>query len=190
MASVGQLTMSNHHQVLVARVHSKLNTIFAGNHATTNFQWWWNNGNGGGPVSHNKFTASLTGSAEVPSVNTNMSGQLKLSFRHPGDTGKFHLNVWNGDDVTAAHLHCAPAGQNGPVVVGLYDNSTGADINGLLAMGDITDSKVMGSSTPTGNCPVDINDVDDLEDAIEDGLIYVNVHTKDYPNGEIRGQVH
>jgi CHRD domain len=86
------------------------------------------------------------------------------------------------DMVTAAHIHNAPKGENGEVVVTLFkaDSPTG-QISGSLANGTITASNLEGlmQGTPFR----------DLVKALERGETYTNVHTEKNPNGEIRGQI-
>jgi hypothetical protein len=71
----------------------------------------------------------------------------------------------------AAHVHKAAAGLNGPVIIPLKAPST-------------------GNPGTVGGCVDGISKtlISDLER--ERGNYYVNVHTTDYPNGAVRGQLH
>lgn len=74
------------------------------------------------------------------------------------------------------HIHLAPAGSNGPIVVNV----------GL----DGTFSDVLDGGVPVGFLLV----VDDgvftaMIDDLLNGDLYFNVHTEDYQSGEIRGQI-
>ena len=53
-------------------------------------------------------------------VDTRAQGEVTLRLNRDEDGLHFRLNVANIEDVTMAHLHLAPAGANGPVVVWLY----------------------------------------------------------------------
>lgn len=128
------------------------------------------------------YRTSLSGDEEVPPVDTETTGEAEFEFDSDEDTIAYELIVEDGEDITAAHLHCAPEGVNGPVTVGLFSSSAGTDVDGQLASGEITDGDI------TDNCS-GINDIDDLIEEIEDGGIYVNVHSTEYPNGLIRGQL-
>jgi hypothetical protein len=127
------------------------------------------------------FSAMLSGGEEVPPVDTAATGVA--SFTLEGEQSiKYDVNVTGMDMVTAAHIHNAPKGENGEVVVTLFkaDSPTG-QISGSLANGTITASNLEGlmQGTPFR----------DLVKALERGETYANVHTEKNPNGEIRGQI-
>ena len=69
--------------------------------------------------------------------------------------------------VTMAHFHNGPEGKNGPVVIWLTKQGTEAT------------GEIKGEATLTA----------EQAKQFEAGDWYVNVHTKDHPAGEIRGQV-
>lgn len=129
--------------------------------------------------------ANLSGSQEVPQVSTSASGSFSAS-QNTNENLRFTLNVSAIDKVTEAHLHCGAPGVNGPVVVTLYNGGMATTtLNGVLASGSIE----QGSIRLNAGCAQTIATVDDLKRQMANGQIYVNVHTTDYPNGEIRGQV-
>ena len=79
--------------------------------------------------------ADLDGSQEVPSVATNMTGEVEIEIED-GEL-EFELEVSNNThDIFAAHIHCAPPGVNGPVGVTLFTGSFTAE-SGTLAEGTI-----------------------------------------------------
>ena len=90
------------------------------------------------------------------------------------------------NDVTMAHIHLGVAGKNGPVVAKLYPASgmskliKGQD-NGELTKGEITAASLQG---PEKGKPLSV-----LVKAIQDGDVYVNIHTAEHKAGEIRGQI-
>ncbi|MFC7213716.1 CHRD domain-containing protein [Saliphagus sp. GCM10025334] len=127
------------------------------------------------------FRTHLSGNNEVPPVETDAQGQATFQLNKAGDTLSYKLIVTNIEDVVAAHVHCAPAGKNGPVGVTLFSGGPTSD-SGILAEGTITapdDGNGCGWST-----------LDDVILAMKRGDTYVNVHTVDNPPGEIRGQIH
>jgi hypothetical protein len=135
-----------------------------------------------------EFEARLSGAQEVPAVTTVTTGSLDLEFDESFTTAQFRLKVFDGDDVTQAHLHCHRAGQNGPVVVFLYGLGPTGDVDGLLSQGTLTNASFTGADcVPQIGRP--INNLAALAFALRDGLIYANVHTVAHPPGEIRGQL-
>jgi hypothetical protein len=78
-----------------------------------------------------------------------------------------------------AHIHNAPAGQNGPIVHDL-DGASGPPIAGSTA-GTITgDWRFDDAARPL---------TDALAAALLSGGTYFNLHTSAFPAGEIRGQI-
>jgi hypothetical protein len=128
------------------------------------------------------FSAHLSGRDEVPAVETKAQGQLVIHRMKDGAELHYKLTVSNLNDVTGAHLHHGAVGANGDVVVNLLPNPPAAGtVNGPLAEGPITAASLTG--------PLAGQTLQSLFDAIARGEIYVNVHTKAHPDGEIRGQV-
>ncbi|MDQ3008036.1 MAG: CHRD domain-containing protein [bacterium] len=128
----------------------------------------------------------LSGSQEVPAVSTEATGKAHIGVQQDERMINYKIELTNAMDVTAAHLHCAPAGQNGPVVVGLFNNPAGVDVNGELASGMIPASDLLAGASA---CSPNITTMSHLVQAMREGKIYVNVHTMTHPNGELRGQV-
>jgi hypothetical protein len=112
------------------------------------------------------FKADLTGSSEVPPVNTAASGTLTATY----DTTAKKLS-WNGilsgvsGPLVAAHFHGpAEPGQNAGVLIPAPGVSPGA-FEGSAVLNDAQAKALMAGQT------------------------YFNVHTSGSPNGEFRGQV-
>jgi len=132
------------------------------------------------------FTASLSGAEEVPAVDTLARGQAVFRLDRSGDALHYRLIVANIEDVTMAHIHLAAAGVNGPAAVWLYPASPPAQLiegrySGVLAEGVITVDNLSG--------PLAGASLEDLLDHLRDGNAYVNVHTLQFPAGEVRGQI-
>jgi len=135
------------------------------------------------PPEQRNFRTHLSGDEVVPPVDTKAQGQAKFQLNKAGDELSFKLNVANIDDVIGAHIHQAPAGENGGIVVFLFGNpfADPVTVNGTLAEGTITASDVIGSIG---------GDFDALLMAMREGNTYVQVHTEENVPGEIRGQIH
>lgn len=93
----------------------------------------------------------------------------------------YRITVNNITDVFASHIHLAPAGVNGGVVVPLFTGAKPGVFSGVLAEGAITAANLGG---PLLGMPLR-----SLLAEMEAGNTYVNVHTTAHPGGEIRGQI-
>lgn len=131
------------------------------------------------------FSARLEGSQEVPAVNTSASGHAEFKEYQDSSKLNYTLTLDNINDVTAAHLHCAMPGQNGPVVVPLFGAEDRSFQNGSIA-GTISASDITEAGM---TCQPNIQTFAHLIQAMREGKIYVNVHTVQNPQGEVRGQL-
>jgi hypothetical protein len=142
---------------------------------------------GGGPGAvSNHFIAPLSGAQEVPPADTRARGQATFTLSEDGSELSYRLIVANLQNVTMAHIHLGPAGVNGPVVLWLYPAAPPPQLipgrsSGVLATGTATAANLVG--------PLAAAEMSDLIDAMRAGNAYVNVHTSQYPGGEIRGQI-
>lgn len=136
-----------------------------------------------------KFVARLRGENEVPPVMTNAFGTAKFVSNKQGTLIKFHLEVNNIENFVQAHIHFGARGVNGPVLVFLF----GADLMTLEDQNGISTRRGIVTGTITENDIVDntvgVESVRDLLQLMRKKLAYVNVHTEQNPNGEIRGQI-
>ena len=134
-----------------------------------------------------EFEAELSGAQEVPPVDTRVKGEANFEVDEYYTAIEYSVKVKTRGEVVGllgaagAHIHCAPAGQNGPVVAFLA-----GVVNGGL------DGTVKFRATLTGNNI--INDacgasIADLVNSMSSGLTYVSVHSLANPSGEVRGQI-
>jgi CHRD domain len=123
-----------------------------------------------------KIVMNLSGSEEVPPVQTEATGVAEFI---PGeDSVAYSVNATNIQGVTAGHIHLGNRGENGPVVVTLFKYDS--PMNEVSETGTITADKLEG--------PLAGKQLSDLGAAGTNGTLYVNIHTEQNPNGEIRGQ--
>lgn len=112
------------------------------------------------------YQATLSGSQEVPSVNTAGTGTAEVQLNT--QTNKLSWKVTYGNlsgPASTGHIHGpAAAGQNAGVLVPFSN---------------------VGTQPVTGEATVTPQQVADLAA----GRWYVNVHTAAHPGGEIRGQL-
>lgn len=118
--------------------------------------------------------ATLTGSQEVPPVSTSASGVLFGSYDDVTKTINLAITIsgLSQSDVTASHIHRAPVGVNGPVILSIGDGSSYAVLGSQLI------KVISGASFPAAE-----------EANLLSGKTYFNVHTTAHPGGEIRGQI-
>jgi CHRD domain len=129
-----------------------------------------------------EFDAILAGAFEVPPVQTNASGFAELEVEDGSDSMEYGIIVINIDKVTQAHIHQGNSTQAGPVIAPLFNASTpSGPIIGDLTEGSITSADLMG--------PLQGQELSDLITLMENGQAYVNVHTEQNPDGEIRGTI-
>jgi len=137
-------------------------------------------------ASANHFVATLSGAEEVPPADTRARGVATFRLSSDGTELAYRLIVANIENVTMAHIHLAPAGANGPVVVWLYPAGPPPQLipgrsQGVLAEGTITDASLVGVLAGAS--------LADLVAEFVAGNAYVNVHTSQFPPGEVRGQI-
>jgi hypothetical protein len=94
----------------------------------------------------------------------------------------YTVNVTNLSNAVVAHIHIAPAGENGPVRLNLCGTGDPqpACTSGTAVLATGTNGTIVGTPAIT---------FDSLLSAMRTGGAYVNVHTSANPGGEIRGQV-
>ena len=108
------------------------------------------------------YSAILTGAAEVPAADPDGSGFAVVTIT--GTTLRYSVLHQNIGTPIAAHIHLGAAGTNGNPVVDL--NASGLT-NGQTTITSELASQI--NANPSG--------------------YYVNVHTAEFPNGAIRGQL-
>lgn len=132
-----------------------------------------------------EFKAELFGDQEVPiPVETDTTGEAKFDVENGGSRLDFELEVEDAEGIlgaAGAHIHCAPAGMNGPIAVFLAGVLEGG-LNGKLEIkGSLSDANVL--ETPCGTS------LTELIEAMSDGDTYVNVHSITFRGGVVRGQI-
>lgn len=135
-------------------------------------------------ASHN-FGANLSGDEEVPPNDSRGRGHAQFWLSKDGTSLEYKLIVANVENVTQSHIHIAPRGVNGPVVVFLFGFvAGGVTENGVLAEGTLRQSNLIARPAIGFRATMP-----ELLAAMRSGNAYVNVHTVQLPAGEIRGQV-
>jgi hypothetical protein len=131
--------------------------------------------------------AFLSGYSEVPANSTTGVGKFKARIN--GDTIEYKLKYRDleGGAVSAAHIHFGQRDVNGGVSAFLCGGgskpacpASPGEVTGTIAASDVIGPAAQGIAP---------GEIDELINAIKHGVTYANVHTADFPNGEIRGQI-
>jgi hypothetical protein len=115
------------------------------------------------------FAAKLTGEQETPPVTTSGYGVATFILNATRDTLCISVTVRDmSSAITAAHIHEGSYGLAGPPIIDLTPYINGNRINATLT-GGMINPQVVG--------------------ALIARQYYINVHTTNYVDGEIRGQI-
>lgn len=123
------------------------------------------------------FSSLLSLPAMSQSVDVSLNGAQEVPARTTSAVGSAHINVMpdytisgsvttSGVDATQAHIHEGALGKNGPVIITL--SKTGANTWTLPQGSRLTSSQYQ---------------------SFRNGNLYINVHSLDFKDGEIRGQI-
>jgi len=128
------------------------------------------NGNGVMCVLHAKLTAK----SETTGSTSTAKGHTQIKVRANG-TIEFKTQILNknGETFVAGHIHLAPVGVAGPIVVPLFA-SPGTTARHIRQSGVATPN---AGTTGAALCA-------------NPSAYYVNYHTTAFPGGAIRGQLH
>lgn len=118
------------------------------------------------------LTADLNGPNEVAPGDPDGTGFMHLTLNQGRGEICFDLNVSDIGEPTRAHIHSAPAGANGPIVVFFFD----VVIDDPIPVA--SDGCVDG---------VDADLIKDIRQNPEN--YYINVHNDEFKAGAIRGQL-
>jgi hypothetical protein len=139
-------------------------------------------------VVNNTFEARLNGFSQVPSIITSGTGRFNAALASDGASISYTLSYSGLSSMAhVAHIHVGQRGVNGNVIVFLCGGGGKPDCPALsgTVTGTLTSADVQ--SIPTQG--VASGDFRALLTAIHAGVSYVNVHTTNFPGGEIRGQI-
>jgi hypothetical protein len=163
-----------------------------------------NNSNNNNNNTNKSYNTTLSGTQQVPPVKTNGIGTASFELLDDNKTIHYRINILDVPNITGMHIHKGKVGENGDVVVNLYNNSkeniilnenetkmsqiesSSVKVNGnvqssFLASGTINNSDLKG--------PLSGKNISDLFNLIKSQNTYVNVHSQSHPDGEIRGEI-
>jgi hypothetical protein len=143
----------------------------------------------------------LTGYQEVPAISTEGNGTFRAKIDRNGQEISYRLSYSDLEaDVRQAHIHMGQRAVNGAIVVFLCTNMGNGPpgtqacpgprdgtVEGTITPDDVLD--ITGAMMPPGGQGIAAGEFDELVDAIQAGTTYVNVHSVQWPAGEIRAQL-
>ena len=161
------------------------------------------------------FRTDLVGESEVPPIFSESYGSALVVGNDSGV--KYQINVTSLDKVTGAFLYKGDSTENGQVLVSFLNSTEPSGvIDGNLVEGTINSSSILAplanltnnvtfadifpsnltnatSAVPTGNLTNATSAValpsklEALIDLMNQNMTYINIHTSDFPEGELRG---
>ena len=163
-----------------------------------------NNSNNNNNNTDKSYNTTLSGTQQVPPVKTNGIGTASFELLDDNKTIHYQINILDVPNINGIHIHKGKVGENGDVVVNLYNNakeniilnenetkmsqieSSSVKVHGnvqssFLASGTINNSDLKG--------PLSGKNISDLFNLIKSQNTYVNVHSQSHPDGEIIGEI-
>ena len=138
------------------------------------------NGNGG-----KGHKAHLDGYQEVPAISTSGNGKLKVKIN--GDSAQYKLRYSDlSSPVKFAHIHFGREGVNGGVIAFLCG---GGGKPACPASGEVTGTIVPADVVGPAAQGIAAGEFDEFVAALKAKATYANVHTDNFGDGEIRGQI-
>ena len=142
------------------------------------------------------FKTDMLGYEEVPAISTTGNGQVNVEVARDGESFRFVLRYRNlGSPVTQSHIHLGQKSVTGGVSVffctNLGNGPAGtqacpqpapgeyAEVTGIRTAADVVGPAAQGIAP---------GEFAELVRALRAGVTYANVHSTQFPTGEIRGQ--
>ena len=139
-----------------------------------------------------RYWSVLTGDQQLPPVTTDALGYVGLKFQDDRTRLTYSVHAEHIGKVTAVYLYQTDNAKNGTIVLDLLhsprelksidkvvDKTPQGKTKGTVSMGGATSDDLQGQLKG--------KTLSDLHEMIDKGTVHVSIHTKDFPNGEIRG---
>ena len=127
-----------------------------------------------------KYKAKLLGKSVVPPVNTTSTGRAVIFVG--SDELRWKLNVTGITDPTMVHIHMGKKGVNGSIIADLLKSAKIEEKpDRTIITGTITAADLQGQMVG--------KTLQDLQSAFNNETTNIDLHTKNNPNGELRGTI-
>ena len=140
-----------------------------------------------------RYWTVLLGEKSLPPSDTDAIGYVGLKFQDDLTRLVYTVNAENIGNVTGIYIYKGDKNQNGSIVLDLLkaEKEHGSDdpkVVNVTSEGKITGTLSIGGATKN-----DLQGVlkgktlSDLHNLMVNGTLYISIHTKGFPQGEIRG---
>jgi hypothetical protein len=139
-----------------------------------------------------RYWSILTGDQQTPPVTTDALGYVGLKFQDDRTRLMYSVHAEHIGKVTAVYLYQTYNAKNGTIVLNLLHSP-----RELKSIDKAVDKTPQGKTKGTVSMGGAISDdlqgqlkgktLSDLRELMVNGSVYVSIHTKDFPKGEIRG---
>lgn len=143
--------------------------------------------------SEERKIAHLNGSQVMPSTNTNASGKAIFDFVLDEDflfSGfkqvSYNITVQNISDINLIDIHNNKEKRFGLSVIEIPISPNEINTDPVAVYGNITNQDTFSDSLAGKG----ESSLDALKREVNNGEIYIDIHTSKYPEGEIRGQLY
>jgi hypothetical protein len=140
-----------------------------------------------------RYWVVLDGDQQIPPVETDAVGFVGLKFQDDTTRLVYNINLDNIHNVTGVYLYYKNKDQNGSEVLDLLketgeSNREFAKVSEITRAGEITGTISLGGVTKEDlSGSLQGKSLSDLRELMLDGGLYISVHTKNFPDGEISG---
>jgi hypothetical protein len=140
----------------------------------------------------NRYWVALYSQQQVPPGVTDATGFVGFKFSDDFNELIYNVNVHNIDNITGVYLYLKKDTQSTTPVLDLlkkhresnreddrWSDDKEGQTTGTINLSGITKKDLTGALKGES--------IQDLHDLMLDGMLYIVVHTKDYSNGELKG---
>src|SRR4029078_2733024 len=129
------------------------------------------------------FYANLSSNEEVPPNESNATGMAVLLFKNDSSKVSYLVNATGLNEITQSKIYNGSTGTNGEAVVPLSDEKTKIEKknSSMQYQGQIKTDDLIGT--------LDGKKISGLVSLMSNGSAYVNIHSGQYVDGAIRGQI-
>lgn len=144
-------------------------------------------------VNQDRYWSVLTGGQMIPPVKTDAVGYIGLKYPDDMNRVVYTINAKTIGNVTGIYFYLEGKNQNDTVILDLLKAESKHKSNDVKVVNVTSDGKISGTLSFGGATKKDLEgtlkgkSIEDLHELMVNGNLYISIHTKDFPKGEIRG---